>query len=682
MAHSWKDPHIIHAARTLARALYFTFGTFLFLFVLAHIVGTMYSTHLVESEVRAAQTGLAKDEAHLKDQGDAVAQSPSLLESLASGDHATILALLTSESVARSIPRLALSDATGVVLTRTANPNSYGDNVFLTTPIGRKVSQGVYTQSVEMTGFGNEMFMATARPVWKDDSMIGALFATQLMNDSYAEHFRDTYLWPGVQVVFYSKQYGVYSDSFSDPTTRSLISSYFNSGSDWVANGVSDRTIDFNNGNVYVVANVVFPGLEKSPGGMLLFIPRIDLSSTVNILMASLTLLVFLVIALRLHRRARQEERGWRYWAMLVCAAIPVIVLTLFALQAYNLGRIHLGRVPYILYNSTVRMQPEYGIYNLGYEQSFSVVVDTGDESINAVQIGLNFDPKSVALKVLDTASSSCSYIIENTVDQNAGTADLSCVMVNTQTGQRSLPIARVVLTPLRAGIFTLAFDPARTHVLANDGLGTDVLRMSQDSSYKADTFNPGLLGGSSATTSARDFVVFSPTHPNESNWYNASTTSFVWMGKPGTVYRWAFDTSPDTTPSNTNTTIDNKLKIPVPGDGIFYFHLQRASGGPVAHYRIQADLTPPTIVAMNVSENTVVAGDVVRFNFYAEDAGSGIQKNYYVNLGDHLFLPTGSQLFIPFLESGDQPITLRVYDGAGNYAEKTEVIHVSAKSE
>jgi hypothetical protein len=157
-------------------------------------------------------------------------------------------------------------------------------------------------------------------------------------------------------------------------------------------------------------------------------------------------------------------------------------------------------------------------------------------------------------------------------------------------------------------------------------------------------------------------------------------TAHFVWYGKSDAVYKYAFDSNPDTVPSEEHTTQGTKVDVPVPGDGIYYFHLQLASGGPIAHYRLQSDMTPPSIISIHLSTDTVTVGDVVRFVFDAEDKESGVQSNYYVDLGDHLFLPIGKQLFVPFLNSGDQKVTLRVFDDAGNYTEKTQIIHVQSR--
>lgn len=174
--------------------------------------------------------------------------------------------------------------------------------------------------------------------------------------------------------------------------------------------------------------------------------------------------------------------------------------------------------------------------------------------------------------------------------------------------------------------------------------------------------------------------MVFSPTHPNQSRWYNSDNVHFVWIGKPNAVYKYEFDSFPDTIPSNTNTTQDTSITIPAPGSGIFYFHLQLASGGPVAHYAVQIDRTPPSIIGVYSSSQNIVSGDVVRFSFEAEDIGSGVQQNYYADLGNHLFLPIGKDFSISFLKAGEQEVTLRVYDGAYNYSEKSQIIYVKPK--
>ncbi len=668
---------MIRTGKSLLKTLYITLGTFLFLFVVFHIGGALYVSSIEEKSSNAFHAGIAHDLAYLKEQGDAIAENDLLQKYLITQNSAKLTEITEKEIVTRSVGRISVTDSDGTLLSKTNSVGNLGNNAFLTTPQGRAVDHSGSIEGIEVAGYDpTQLLMITGKKIVQNNRTIGALFANYFMNDTYATRFRNTYLSPDAEVVFYTKNFGVYGESFSDPETRKVINSYFNSGSEWVQNGISGKTFSLKHGSFYLVKNIVFPGLEQSPGGALIFTPRQDFSDIANILTALLTLLIFVFLALLDHLRSRGGERGWRYYLLLIFVSIPVLAFAFLAPHLNSIGYLTLGRVSYTLYNSTLRLQPEFGIYNVDFEQHFSIIVDTGDEAINAVQIGLLFDPKTVEVKALEVASSTCSYVIENTIDAQLGRASLSCVVLKSDGERGSLQIADVVVVPRHPGIFTLSFDREVNKVLASDGLGTNVLRMSQSGSYQADNFDPTLFT-STSTPTKKSFVVFSPTHPNQSRWYNASTARFVWRGKANAVYAYAFDSSPDTIPVKTHTIQGSAVNVPIPGDGIFYFHLQLISGGPTTHYRVQADQSPPSITSIHLSAERIVVGDIVRFSFEAQDVGSGIQKNYYVDLGSHLFLPTGSQLFIPFLDLGDQKIILRVYDDAGNYSEKSQIIHV-----
>jgi hypothetical protein len=670
-SHSWHDPHILRAGKSLLRALYITIGTFLTVFVLFHIGNALYVSHIATKSTEFFQVGKVTELTYLKEQGDAVAQNGLIREYLIAKNYGELLKLLQEERESRSIGLMGIADEQGVIVSRTLSSGVRGDNVFLTSPIGRVVAQGKSAESVELTSFVNQLFMTTGRPVMHDEKMIGGLFANYLTDDSYAVRFRDRYLPENVEIVFYTKEFGVYGDSFRDEEKRSLIESYFNVGSAWVQNGASDQTISFNEDTAYFVRNIVFPGLEKSPGGALLFIPRVDASRAVNVASAVITLLAFLLLAFGYHFRTRGEERGWHYFCLLFFASVPVFGLAYFALFSQNAGIIELKRVPYPLYNSMMHLHPEAGIFDVDFERAFTVHVHPGDEIINVVQFKLNFDPNMVEVTKIDTSKSACTYIVENTIDLNNGTAALTCGIVQDAAHQTDLVIADVIATPRKVGNFSLSFDRAESKVLAADGLGTDVLRMSQSGSYVAENFDVSLR--------SEPLVVFSPTNPNQGRWYNNRKARFVWRGEPDTVYNYKFDSSPNTIPSTSQTVTGSSVEVTIPSDGVFYFHLMPTLGGSVAHYRVQSDRTPPSIVSMRVSAEQIMVGDVVRFDFEAEDSASGIQKNYYVDLGNHLFLPAGPGIFVPFLEAGDQKIVLRVYDDADNYSEKSQAIHVKA---
>ncbi len=114
------------------------------------------------------------------------------------------------------------------------------------------------------------------------------------------------------------------------------------------------------------------------------------------------------------------------------------------------------------------------------------------------------------------------------------------------------------------------------------------------------------------------------------------------------------------------------------PSDGTYYFHLERVgdtADDDRVHHKVMIDTTPPKNVNIRVDAKEVRVGDVVRVQFSAEDGESGMQNIFYVDLGNKLFLPVGKETYIPVLNAGELEIRLRVYDRAGNYAEKTTSI-------
>lgn len=681
MKYFWAKSSALQAAKHIVLSC---FGAAILLasaFLTFKIAGLIYVNIVATSQLSLFSEGLAADIEHLKTQGDAVARNNQLINSVIAKDRENVLAIIRRERREREIGLMGVADKNGVILGRTLSIGKYGDNVFLTAPAGRVVSTGKEVQSIEMTGFGNQIFITTARPLLMDKKMVGALFSNRLLDDHYAKQFKSKYLAPSTEIVFYSREFGVFGDSFTDIGIKKDVSSYFNSGSDWVRGGLNKKTVVFENGKAYNVENIVFSGLENTVGGALIFIPRQDVVVFSNAFIIILLFILFVLLSLFIHLSLKTSGKGWKHNTVIISVGVILITAVYAIFQYEELYFIRLHRVPYALYNSTIRLQPDFGIYNIETEQRYSVFVDSGDESINAVGFEILFDPKAVEVKTIDTTNSSCSYVINTHIDQDAGLASLSCVILDKGLGQRSFQIADIVLVPKRTGTFKLGFSE-NTRILADDGLGTDVLRLAQEGSYRVDNFNFSVSSDKDAAKNAgRSFIIFSPTHPNESRWYNSPTVRFVWRGIPGAEYRYIFDQNSNTIPSDGTVISGESIDVPTPmDDGIYYFHLQLKSGGPIAHYRIQSDRTSPKIVAINSSSDTVSAGDVVRFTFDAEDSESGIQKNYYVTVGSHVFLPVGSQLFVPFVQPGVQSLTLRVYDAAGNYTEATKKIYVEEK--
>ena len=672
-------------SRILFASLRGALGVSLLIFVaivlLVNAVSKVYGSRVVLHAVDAVNNGIAADLKHLSMEGDAVAQNELLKQYLLAGDSYKILGILSAEKDRRLIGLMGVANKDGIIISRTLTVSSRGDNVFLVSPQGRAVAEGKRPASVEVSSFDpTQLLITTGRPITAGSAMVGALFANYLANDEYATTFKKKYLFDGVEVAFYTHGYGIYGSSISDSEQRSVLSSYFHVDSDWIKNGKTGDIVKFDSGAYYRIENIEFPGLEHSPGGVLIFVPYYGYSFPVRAVIVLMTLVIFgVIVAQSYHHMGKSGRTRYYYWSI---ATAFVILLSL----VYTINRlafvdyIALRRVPYILYNSTLRLQPESGVFDRSFERTVSIIVDTGDEHINVLSTHVSFDPDLIHVTDLDAEHSVCSNFLEKTIDAIQHEIRVSCIVTNPGFSGSLGTVATIVFEPKKVGSFDLGFNDD-SQVLANDGLGTNVLRQAINGNYR---IVPNAIEKSSAANQVDPYIpiVFSPTHPNSARWYNSRSLDFVWT-KVGTTtdYVYAFDQSTSTVPFAINQVVGNKLTLSAPSDGIFYFHVAPLSGsriGQTRHYKVMIDTEPPVNVRILSSQDEAHIGDVLRLEFSGEDSMSGTQNMMYIDMNTGTFLPVGKQAYVPLVDVGTIPIKLRVYDKAGNYVQVTRVFKVT----
>ena len=192
--HSWNDQHIKRSLKSFLKALFVTTGVFLVLFSIFRIIGTVYIASIAKDTGNLFDEGIKKDLAHLKEEGNRVAENEEIKRYILTKDSNALIQILREEKQKRSIGLMGVVDADGIVIGRTKTSGKRGDNVFLTEPVGRLVSQGAYAESIE-TPYGFDpvqLLLNTGRPVFKGGVMIGALFANYLTDNEYAQHFKKT----------------------------------------------------------------------------------------------------------------------------------------------------------------------------------------------------------------------------------------------------------------------------------------------------------------------------------------------------------------------------------------------------------------------------------------------------------------------------------------------------------
>lgn len=630
-----------------------------------------YDSHVAKANARNLLSGLQTRLEYVKSQGDSIAGLAELKADMAREDSFAILSLLDEEKNRRGIAALALADESGFLGVRTIGANGRGTNMFLESVSGRAVALGSSTASFEMNVFNpREVFLLTARPVMDGDTMIGALFASENLDDARARDFRDRFLSSGAELAFYGKREGIHSSTFNDKELTSLARLYFDPHSDWISRGHSGDIIRVPGGVFYRVVNVPLPGVEGSDTGALVFVPTRPYIPQINLSLFMATLLVILLMRRCLKVKQRGLTKRVAY-SILIAGLLTFIVILVAGIQIERIPLME--KPPFSIYNSTLSLRPESGFVDPNVRQSIDIIIDRGEEEVNAVDVTLTYDPMEAEVDEVRTDSSFCDRFWEKSIDQDRGEVRIACGKPSPGLSTESGVIASIMVYPKKS--FSLRFSP-ESQVLANDGLGTNVLRASEGARFT--------LGPHASSSDPLFISLYSPSHPNSERWYNKRQADFNWLAVTGATYRYAVDAS-SADPSLASTTgiatSQSHASVSIPSDGIYYFHVVAFDGnrvGPVATQKVLVDTVPPQNVSISMSESEVRPGETVRLQFSGTDTQSGLLPNYYIRINEGSFLlPVENELYVPFTRSGQNSVTLRVFDRAGNYSEAFGTVFV-----
>lgn len=602
----------------------------------------------------------------------ALAEGGTLQAYIEQGDILNLTALLEGEQEKRKVDNILVTDAQGVVLTRTKSLAKRGDFIFQTTNWGRVLGQGETVATIDesiawpLTAIGGYPLKTSA-------GTPGAVVVQNVLDSAYAERLSSRYLKDGARLAFYTSEHGIVGDSFNDEEVSALLAVYFSHGSDLAQGAHMDEEVRIK-GAGYLIKNIVFEGAQESPGGALVFFPRHFLYQSA-IFSVILTLIFFLFILLAISRSPVHEH--FRILAIscvvffFVSLAINIRVLTRLSIP--------LDKPAYTIYNSTMEFDPAVGILDLRSEHRVAIKIVTGGEAINAAQAVVEFDPTAASVADIITTNSFCpqEFFLEKTIDNNKGEVTIACAIPNPGFVKQVGILAELLLDPTSEGALNLHFGD-ESQVLAHDGLGTNVLRVATSGNYRiygGPSFED--IGGRPSIVPAP--LVFSPSHPNSERWYNKGKITFSWRALPGHEYFYAFNQTPDFNPGGAQVSRKGTLVFDVKQDGVYFFHLVAAQGkerSAPAHFRVRIDRSAPEAPTVQASATRVKAGETVRFTFAGSDKTSGLQRNFYVKRDRGLFLPVSSSWSAAFAKKGRYTVVLRTFDQAENFTDtKVEVL-------
>jgi hypothetical protein len=320
---------------------------------------------------------------------------------------------------------------------------------------------------------------------------------------------------------------------------------------------------------------------------------------------------------------------------------------------------------------ASLYVAPPSGTFILGNTFTVSLYVNTGGQSINAVEANLSFPPDKLQVVSPTTGKSFIQvWVSQPTYSNENGTLKFQGTIptpgINTDAGLVSTVTFRVK-TP---GTATVRFlDSSR--VLLNDGRGTDVLGQKTDGIYYLTLPPP------------QGPVLTSRTNPDQEKWYNDNSVVFEWAA-PLDIggYSYILDQNPVSEPDDISEGVKTRVVYNNLPDRTFYFHikaLRQGAWGGVTDYVVHIDRTPPAAFQINFSPGRETSNHRPIIDFRTTDETSGVDHYELKIIPLDPPLALAGQNTTPFfievgppysrnLDDGRYDIVVRAYDEADNY--------------
>ncbi|MBI2035863.1 MAG: hypothetical protein HYT12_04280 [Candidatus Liptonbacteria bacterium] len=328
---------------------------------------------------------------------------------------------------------------------------------------------------------------------------------------------------------------------------------------------------------------------------------------------------------------------------------------------------------------SSLRIGPSSGAFTVGGTFNVSVFLETAGESINAVDTYILFPPDKLQV-VSPSAGKSIIEIwtAQPSYDNQNGRIHFQGGIPSPGIKTENAVISTITFRVKSTGKAVIRFGD-ETKVFLNDGLGTNVLGEAKQAIY--DLVLPPPAGP----------IVASPSHPNQSSWYNSASAILNWTADQNLEgYSYVLNTSPIDLPDDISEGTKNEVIYRNLPSGIHYFHikaLRESSWGGVTHFALNIDAAPPAGFPIEVVPGTRSSRKNVVISFSTTDRDSGIEhyEIKIVKLNDtheaedeESFFIEASSPFVTTLELGNYEVTVRAYDNAGNFTEaktKLEIV-------
>ena len=332
---------------------------------------------------------------------------------------------------------------------------------------------------------------------------------------------------------------------------------------------------------------------------------------------------------------------------------------------------------------ATLSLAPSGGTFFA--ERSFTVAVQVAspDQALNAVQGVLSFPAKQLQVLSVSTAGSIMNFWVQDPIFSNQdGTVNFAGIVVNPGYEGPSATVFTITFAAAAPGPAAVSFTSGS--VLANDGKGTAILSGTTGATF---TILPLAAGGAGGSSPPAVDITTIPAIASD-QWYNINKVTLDWSipaGADGVDYE--ISDNPTYQLAHVNRGMVSSVTYDLSNfvDGKWYFFLSFASGdawSTPAVKKIMIDRAPPdpfTITRVDADPRNPRPV----FTWAANDPVSGISR-YEAKIGngdwfDPSILETVTSTYVlpPQSPTSDRTLTVRAFDGAGNYRDASVAFDV-----
>ena len=327
---------------------------------------------------------------------------------------------------------------------------------------------------------------------------------------------------------------------------------------------------------------------------------------------------------------------------------------------------------------TSLSLKPSSESFQVGKVFPVKLIVDANGQSINAVHADIIFPADK--LEVVDVSKENSIFSFW---PEEPHISDSKISFSGGLPNPGFIGIGEVITVNFRAkkeGPVNLEIGEGK--VLANDGLGTNILVFIKEAKYSLykEIFSEEIY---SVPLTNQSFL-FSPTHPNPEEWYSNNNPHFQWELTPETKgVSFVLDNNAETVPGTISEGIINSKTFENIQDGIWYFHFRindKNGWSETYHLKIRVDASPPHPFGVIIDNFGDPTNPNLNLYFETKDDTSGIGY-YRFRINEEKFSELMLAQINPFSLAGLLPgkykITVRATDLAGNNAETETIIGI-----